>query len=738
MKRIKESTKSVNKCELLPLSIKITIYMLFFSLLQAKLSSDQPSTNNKIFNQFYNTEAVLNIYASSFKISICTTEQCYARTKQKLHNKSQHTKMGNKQKHKQNKNKKKRTIKLLQINKGSSYIYKHLDLLKILIQEENPGVAIIPESQIKRTDTNLEEHFKGYSIEHKFLPGMDRARISILIREDIEYERLTEIEDDWLSNVWLRVKTSRNGYTCIMGGYREWRHPPELNLPFSGDPLEQESRLPKTLVQVENAKSFSQKLVLGWDSNLDLLEANDNFRRQDTKKMTQIYRDFMDQNDFCLINWEPTRHWSGSRSSLVDHFITNCPNYIDNIQTKHNCIADHDSVSCLLHTEILIDRPQFMLKRNWTNLTRDNLKYEIHNNDQLCSVFAMTSTNKIWNVILLQMNSIINKLAPGKIVQLKGQFIPFMNTEIKDQIIASNEALTEAINTKELEKWRLFRSARNQVYKIIEFFKKEYYQAMLNRTKTLWRTTKLITNCDNSSLPRKVIVNGKTESSPKIIADKMCEFFQSKIEAIRNSFSESAIDPIWLLSFLIPRPQCKLRIPEISVKQTEQLIMKMKCSNTCGHDAISSRILKIMPDIISPFLTHAINTSIRNGIFPDILKISRILPISKKDKSKLSMSSYRPIHNLHTAEKIFEEWIKIHLLKHIKDNEILSEEHHGGLSGHSTMTAKCLIDYHAASALEDDDQAIILSTDLSAAFDTVDHSILIRKLEFYGFTDKEL
>ena len=149
----------------------------------------------------------------------------------------------------------------------------------------------------------------------------------------------------------------------------------------------------------------------------------------------------------------------------------------------------------------------------------------------------------------------------------------------------------------------------------------------------------------------------------------------------------------------------------------------MRCSNTVGHDAISSRILKLTPDVLSPFITHAFNSSIRSGIFPDILKVSRILPISKKDKSKLSMSSYRPIHNLHTAEKVFEEWIKFHLLNHIKTNNILTQEHHGGLTGHSTMTAKSLLDYHAAKAIDDDDQAIILSTDLSAAFDTVDHSI---------------
>ena len=150
----------------------------------------------------------------------------------------------------------------------------------------------------------------------------------------------------------------------------------------------------------------------------------------------------------------------------------------------------------------------------------------------------------------------------------------------------------------------------------------------------------------------------------------------------------------------------------------------------------STRIIKIVPNLISIYITHAINVSIRIGYYPKILKVARILPISKKDKPKNSMEGYRPISNLHTFDKIFQEWIKTHIMKHCKENNIITEEHHGGLPQHSTMTAKSIIDYYGTKATDSDRQGVLLSTDLSAAYDTVDHVILLKKFKYYGFDGK--
>ena len=79
-------------------------------------------------------------------------------------------------------------------------------------------------------------------------------------------------------------------------------------------------------------------------------------------------------------------------------------------------------------------------------------------------------------------------------------------------------------------------------------------------------------------------------------------------------------------------------------------------------------------------------------------------------------------------------------MKHVEDNHIILPDHHGGLPGHSTVTAKAVIDYVMGKGVENDKLVILLSTDLSSAFDTVNHTILLEKLDYYGVkgVEKEL
>ena len=123
--------------------------------------------------------------------SFCLTSQSgniefsYERSKQKSRNKKAHYTNGNKNNQKNNKNKKKKYLKILQINKGKSNIQLHLDLIKIQIQKEDPAIVIITESQIKKNEINLHTHFENYKIGNKFLRGLEKARVTMLIKKTI-------------------------------------------------------------------------------------------------------------------------------------------------------------------------------------------------------------------------------------------------------------------------------------------------------------------------------------------------------------------------------------------------------------------------------------------------------------------------------------------------------------------------------------------------------------------------
>ena len=120
-----------------------------------------------------------------------------------------------------------------------------------------------------------------------------------------------------------------------------------------------------------------------------------------------------------------------------------------------------------------------------------------------------------------------------------------------------------------------------------------------------------------------------------------------------------------------------------------------------------------------------------NGVFPDIFKTANIIPLFKKEDSML-FSNYRPVSLLCTLSKLLEKIVYNRVIDFLKEHDILFKYQFGFRQGYSTYLALTVLVDKLVKSLENRDYVVGVFLDFSKAFDTVDHEILLAKLQYYG------
>ena len=142
------------------------------------------------------------------------------------------------------------------------------------------------------------------------------------------------------------------------------------------------------------------------------------------------------------------------------------------------------------------------------------------------------------------------------------------------------------------------------------------------------------------SIPSTLVDNGLVTQAPTKIASIMNMFWNGKIQNIRVGFKAIFFNPLIFLHNIIPATKGVFKIPPITVGDVVNIIKKSSISSSRGFNETSMKFLKISPTAFAPHITFAINRIFMAGIFPSILKISRILPILKQGKDKSDKISY--------------------------------------------------------------------------------------------------
>jgi len=165
---------------------------------------------------------------------------------------------------------------------------------------------------------------------------------------------------------------------------------------------------------------------------------------------------------------------------------------------------------------------------------------------------------------------------------------------------------------------------------------------------------------------------------------------------------------------------------ELSIEELRSAFDMLQTNKSVGLDEINGNVLKSVFDIIELPLFIIFKLSLKNGDFPDQLKLAKIIPIYKNGDDSLE-SNYRPISILSCFSKILERIMYNRIYNFIEKNNILYPKQFGFRRKHCTEHAAMDLANNILKGFDDNNFTLGLFVDLSKAFDTVDHEILVYK-----------